>query len=736
MMGGVVAAAEALPLIVRTLGQVRPQGQARKSPSPAALGGRLTEVALGFQRILADNPRHPRALMGISLVALASGQHQSAVQMATAAVEGAPEVCIAWVMLGQALKSNGQNEEAERAYAKAIHLDGTSPLARMGLGELKIATGRPEEAIRDYELALRRQPTLVAAHMGLGHALACLGRFEDALDRYEQALVLKPQLSEAEFASGFALARLDRPGDAEIRYRRAIAARPDFAAAWMNLGNLLRDQGRELHAEAALLRSIQLRPDLIPGWLNLALLERERRRPAAAEDYLLRALKLNPDHIEILVAWCQFCAFQARLPQAQDWLSRALAANPRHAEAVNMRGILLHNEGRYEQAVAAFSQAEALGSLAAASNRGNSLLDLGRDNEALRAHETAAERDPHAAGALYNLALTRLRLGDWERGWPQYEARWRFREVHRNPRVFRQPRWQGEELQGCLILLHAEQGLGDTIQFCRYAAMVAALGGSVILQVQAGVERLMRSLPIVKAAIAQIAVLGAKPPDFDLQCPLMSLPAVFGTVVETVPWPGAYLAADPELIEQKRAQFAPAAHCLRIGIAWAGNPRYKADSQRSMDLKTLLPLLVTPGVAWVSLQKGEPPSQLAQLPSGVAVRDGSSNDADLADTAALIATLDLVISTDTSIAHLAGAMGKPVWILLPHLADWRWMQRIETTPWYPTARLFRQREAGDWPEVLHRIATALEALQPPRGEGRMPANPLPPRSPTASAPAS
>jgi tetratricopeptide (TPR) repeat protein len=581
----------------------------------------------------------------------------------------------------------------------------------MGLGELKIAAGKPEEAAREYELAVRRQPALVGAHLGLGHALACMGRNGDALARYEQCLVLKPRLAEAEFAAGFVLARIGRANEAELRYRRAIAARPDFAAAWMNLGNLLRERGRELHAEAALQRAVALRPALVPGWLNLALLERQRNRTAEAEAYLRRALELDPENVETLVAWCQFRLAGCDLAGAWNWLEKALARNPRHAEAANMRGILLHAEGRFEEAMIAFSRAETLGSHAACSNRGNSLLDLGRDEEALRAHEAAAQLDPHNPGALYNLALTRLRLGDWIRGWREYEARWHFREVHRNPRIFRQPRWQGEPMPhsgpGRRILLHAEQGLGDTIQFCRYAEMVVAHGGHAILQAQEPAARLLASLGVVKAGLAEVAILGRRPPAFDVECPLMSLPAIFATTVETVPWPGPYLVADSALAAEKRAQFAASDGEPRVGIAWAGNPRYKADRQRSMALETLLPLLRNESVTWVSLQKGEAARELDRLPAGVIVHDGSSCDRDLAETAALVAMLDLVVTTDTVIAHLAGAMAKPVWILLPQIADWRWMQRIETSPWYPTVRLFRQRAPGEWDGVLARVSSEL-----------------------------
>jgi hypothetical protein len=235
----------------------------------------------------------------------------------------------------------------------------------------------------------------------------------------------------------------------------------------------------------------------------------------------------------------------------------------------------------------------------------------------------------------------------------------------------------------------------------------------------------MRSLAAVRAGFAQTAVLGADP-EFDLECPLLSQPAVFRTSIDTVPWEGAYLGADAKLAAEKLARFASAGDGMRVGLAWAGNPRYKADRARSMRLATLLPLLravdaamnAAKNATWISLQKGEAAEQLAALPRDVCVWDGSSHEQDLAETAALVAGLDLVITTDTCIAHLAGAMNKPVWILLPHLADWRWMQEMETTPWYPSARLFRQTRPGDWQGVLDRVSGELLALAKPSVSGQ------------------
>lgn len=692
------------------------------APQNFDLMGRLHEVAHGYQEILSKEPDNPEALLGISLVAMASRQYAPAIRMAARAVQVAPQLGTAWVTLGQAMKCAQRFEDAENAYRQALRLDGMNPLAHTGLGEVMVTRNLPVPAMREYELALQRNPTMLSAHMGYGHALCCLGRYEEAIERYEQALHFKSHLPEAEFAVGYAQARLGNLEEGELRLRRAIRMRPDFAAAWMNLGCLLREQGRDIYAEAALRRALELRPDMVFGWINMALLKRECKRPDEAEKCLRKAFEIDSDHLETQIAWCQQRASENDLAGAWAWLRWALARDPKHPEAVNMHGILLHREARYEEAVVQFSLAEELGHRAAASNRGNSLLDLGRMEEALEAHNLAVIKDPRHPGARYNLALTQLRTGDWANGWPGYEQRWHFREVHRSPRNFPQKRWEGERLNGETVLLHSEQGLGDTIQMCRYATLVAARGGRVILQVQQPVMRLMESLAVVRSGKAVVAQLGLKPPEFDLECPLLSLPAVFGTTIETCPSQGPYLSADPAMVEEKRAAFpdvrplkgkgkGKGSEGLRIGFAWAGNPRYKSDRLRSTRAETFLPLLRTSGITWVSLQKGEAARQLDELPGDVFVWDGSSKEKDLAETAALMMTLDHVITTDTCVAHLAGALGLPVWILLPHLGDWRWMQEIETTPWYPRARLFRQKNAGDWGELIERVRMEVERIR-------------------------
>jgi hypothetical protein len=312
-------------------------------------------------------------------------------------------------------------------------------------------------------------------------------------------------------------------------------------------------------------------------------------------------------------------------------------------------------------------------------------------------YEHGLALDPASQGALYNLALARLRNGEFTHGWREYESRWNFDELHLRRRSFRAPLWRGELLNGKIILLHAEQGLGDTIQFARFVPLVAARGGRVILEVQPPLLRLLEPLPGVEKVIPA----GSDLPAFDCHCPLMSLPLALGTTLETIPSPEGYLSAEPD------PQFMSASKNLRIGVAWSGNPHHKGDATRSMPLEALAPLASVPGLSLISLQKGAGVEQLSPLKDRLPIHDGASTHADMFETAALVRTLDLVLSVDTSIAHLAGAMAKPVWIMLPWVADWRWMEQRADSPWYRSARLFRQNAAGDWASVAEQIVAAL-----------------------------
>jgi hypothetical protein len=293
--------------------------------------------------------------------------------------------------------------------------------------------------------------------------------------------------------------------------------------------------------------------------------------------------------------------------------------------------------------------------------------------------------------------------GDFEHGWPEYEWRWKTRDFSSGRRPFTQPQWDGGSLNGRTILLHAEQGLGDTLQFIRYAPLVAEAAGNIVVECPAPLKRLLRH------SLRQVPVLskGEPLPPFDIHCPMLSLPLACRTTLANIPRQVPYLNADSELAAHWQGKLVSQRELLKVGLAWAGNKAHKNDRHRSIELSTLAPLGEVPHVSFISLQKGEPAKQATRAPAGITLFDWSNELGDFADTATLIANLDLIISVDTAVAHLAGAMGKPVWTLLPFVPDWRWLLEREDSPWYPTMRLFRQSAPGDWSGVITRVVGAL-----------------------------
>jgi hypothetical protein len=333
-------------------------------------------------------------------------------------------------------------------------------------------------------------------------------------------------------------------------------------------------------------------------------------------------------------------------------------------------------------------------------------------DEALAAYQVALWLSPDSASTHWNRALTWLQMGRFEQGWPEYE--WRWRRPRMPPRLFPQPRWDGSPLGGCTVYLYREQGLGDMVQFVRYAPLVRRLGGKVIVECPPPLARLFATCP----GIDQVYVEGAPPPDFDVQAALLSLPALFGTTLATVPHEVPYLMPGTDRVEVWRHRLGTP-EGFRVGIAWQGNPRHPGDLHRSFPLAELAPLARVPGVRLVSLQWGAGAEQNCQLGDRLPVTEPACGPGDdLLDTAAVIRNLDLVISTDTVVAHLAGALGAPVWVALSAVPDWRWLLKREDSPWYPTVRLFRQKELGPWEPVFEHMAGSLrQMVKGARGPG-------------------
>jgi hypothetical protein len=356
--------------------------------------------------------------------------------------------------------------------------------------------------------------------------------------------------------------------------------------------------------------------------------------------------------------------------------------------------------GRHEEAATSYRQAARLRPHypEAHSNLGNALLEVGHVEEAARCYEEALRQDPEHPSAHWNRAWLRLLCGDFERGWEEYE--WRWVTGNAAPRHFRQPVWDGSALWGATILLHAEQGLGDTVQFVRYAPWVKEAGGRVVVECQARLAPLVRTV----AGVDEVVEAGSTLPPFDTHAGLLSLPRIFGTSVKTLPAEVPYFTLDATRIERWRARLAQAGG-FKAGLVWAGSPTHKNEHSRSIRLSALAPLAAVSGVSLFSLQRGPQAAELASAPFPITNLEEQNND--ILDTAASLTHLDLVIAVDTMVAHLAGALARPVWTLLAYVPDFRWLLGRDDSPWYPTMRLFRQPRPGDWAAVIARVAEEL-----------------------------
>lgn len=690
--------------------------------------GRVREAAERY-RLALDGERGTRvaALLGLALIARRGGQVAQAMRLTQAALELEPGSSVGWACYGSLLHGLGQWNDAQAAYQQALRLPtneaaGFLP-ALTGLGELMLAERRATAALACFRRALEIAPQSAVALHGAGAALALMEEFERALGCFRAAIGLAPHHADAHFAAGFCAAKLNRHGEAIGYYEGAIRLRPEFAAAWGNMAVCLVADGRDYLAAPCFAQALATEPKLVSALLNFGNLLRLRKAFAEARGYYERALEADGGCVDVMVAMSylelEASAEPERLARAERWLEQAAAVDAAHAEVANGRGILAlarHSASgerlHLEAAIADFAQAAARGHRTADSNVGNALLRAGRVEEAIAAHARSVQLDPRHAGARYNLALSQLRAGRMAEGWQNYEARLDFRDVHPRPRRFQQPRWRGEPLEaGTRLFVYYEQGLGDTIQFARYLPLLAGRGLRLVVEVQPPLLPLLR--PVVERLGGECMAAGESIPGFDWHVPLLSLPWIFGTTLGTIP-PPLELAARP--VEEQAGRVRRDAGSRAVGICWAGNPRYAADRERSTTLVRFLPLLLAhPEREWVALQKGAAAERIADvralLPEGFPLVDGCSADRDLGETAALIASLDRVVTTDTVIAHLAATMGKPCWMLLPWQGDWRWMQAMEHSPWYPAMRLFRQAAPGDWAGVMERVSEELCQMQ-------------------------
>jgi len=494
--------------------------------------------------------------------------------------------------------------------------------------------------------------------------------------------------------------------EAEEMLRALIAREPTGGMAWFLRGRVRHAQG-DLDAAIDFLRkAIALEPRLVPAHSDLGIFLQNRGQLAEAEACFRRAIELAPRFAEAMSNLGAVLAERGRLEEATGWYNRAITERSDFADAHNNLGATMAKLDRVEEAEALHRRAIALKPEFADAhyNLGVALHGQGRFDEALASYDEAARLNPEFVDAHWNRAYLLLTMGRFAEGWSEHE--WRWRRKQQPPRSFPEPLWKGEPISGRTILLHAEQGTGDALQFVRYAPLVAAGGARVLLQVPRPLRRLVRSS--LDGSIDVLAEGDLLPP-FELHSPLLSLPLAFATTLDTIPARIPYLTADAATAARWRARIGTPAG-LKIGLVWAGNAQHKNDRNRSIALERLLPLIGSIKARWFSLQVGERAGDLARVAPG-RLENLADRFTDFAETAAAIDNLDLVISVDTAVAHLAGALGKPVWILLPAVPDWRWLLGRNDSPWYPTARLFRQAARGDWESVVSTLRDALQDLQ-------------------------
>ena len=516
-----------------------------------------------------------------------------------------------------------------------------------------------------------------------------------------QILALDACHADTLFILGMAAFKTGRFPVAERMIRGALAVNPQQPFYHFNLSNVLRALKRDEESLAGLQRALELKPDMVEGLFNLGILRMNEKKQEEAIVLYQRALAIKPDYVDALCNLGGAYRQLMRLDEAVETFQKALALTPQNPDLSCNLGDALHAQGKVVEAVELYNRTLALNPkhFKACNCLCNANFDLGNLADSVSWCERTLALKPDFGDALMNQCLLQLLLGDYSNGWRNYEVRW---EVY-PPRVFNEPLWLGAPLNGVGIVLYAEQGLGDSLQFLRYAPMVAAAGGRVILDLPGNLRRLAASIPGVSALVAT----GEPLPLFACRCPLMSLPLALGTTIESVPARVPYLFAPQEALQTAAALNWPATG-LRVGVAWTGNPSHPKNRARSVPLDLLATLFDLDDVHFFSLQIGAPEAELVARKTRAIDLEPFTRD--MADTAAQMMQMDLILSIDTSMAHLAGALGRPLWVMLNKVPDWRWLLEREDCPWYPTARLLRQPHQGDWPAVIERVRKDLVEL--------------------------
>jgi tetratricopeptide (TPR) repeat protein len=609
----------------------------------------------------------------------------------------------------------GDCPKAEQLYKQIIQMDPSNADIWYSLGVICQDQRKVADAAVNFEHVVRLRPSSADAHYSLGSCLSDLGKREEAIVHYKQALKLTPDHAEALTNLAVMLAEHGSIDEAIGLFRQAIHCRPDFAKAHHNLGVALAQQEKMNEAEESLRAALRHKPDYAEACYNLANVQCAQGKRAEGIRVYRQALALKPDYTEAYNNLGLTLLEAGKPSEAAVYLQQAVRLRPDFTEAHNNLGLANAEIGRFAEAEACYHEALRINPRYhdAHNNLANAYKEQGKHEAALASYQIALWLKPDSASAHWNRSLAWLQIGEYEQGWPEYEWRWKRKKA--TPRPFRQPQWDGAPFSGKTLLVYMEQGLGDMIQFIRYVPLAKERGGKVIVQCPGFLMPLFSSC----RGIDRIVPEGSPLPEFDIYVPVMTLPMIFKTTLQSIPSEVPYLFADKSRVDQWRQKLNNYPG-FRIGISWQGNPFHQWDRYRSIPLHLFEPLTKLEGVRLFSLQQVHGLEQLQTIKSCFEIielpSELDSGSAAFMDTAAIIQNLDLIIAPDTALAHLAGALAAPVWLALATIVDWRWMLRRKDSPWYPNTRLFRQVSLGDWEEVLHHIAKELRTVlaQPKR----------------------
>jgi tetratricopeptide (TPR) repeat protein len=649
-----------------------------------------------------DIPRHPsqRDIKAI-IFAFSSGASNDAERLARTMVQLYPSYPFGWKALGMILNQAGHYEDALPLLKEAIRLSPEDAEVWNTLGNSHRGTGNQVEAVTAYQTAIRCHAQHPEAHCNLANTLMIDSRrLTEAIAHSRIAITLQPDLSEAYYNLGVSLRQQGSLENAEWAYERSLRIRPSFANGWNNLGEVLSAMGRTEDARISYHEAIRLDPRHIMARVNLGNLLRELKHYSAAEFIFREALNINPSHVQARGNLGNVLRDLKRYDEANAAYVYAICINPGFSHAYSNWGNLLRDLGQIDSALDAYRKAILLQPDFAEAyyNQGITQYRAGNVEAARKSYHKAQYLKPEFAEVHLNLGFLYLAEGRFGEGWPLYEWRYRYPGFALKRRIDQVPEWDGStDLSGCTLLLYAEQGLGDTIQFSRFANVVCSMGARVILEIQASLVSLMSGLGDNVRVVAQ----GETQAGYDYHFPLMSLPLVLGTTLETIPIHRLAWAPDASLIARWEDQLGPHRK-LRVGLVLSGNPDHVNDQLRSIPWHTASHL-ATDGVEFICLQKEVRPLDREFIDSTENIRRFDEAIDDFIDTATLCELMDVVISVDTSVAHLSASLGRPTWVILPAMSDWRWMLGREDSPWYPSVRLVRKPNHVLWENLFAEI---------------------------------